>query len=48
MQFDIKEASMQITKGLAFDVVIDATGSSRAVYNLPYRNRKGSKLKIPP
>jgi threonine dehydrogenase-like Zn-dependent dehydrogenase len=41
---DIKEEAMKITGGLGFDVVFDCSGSTKAVYNLPFITAKGGKL----
>jgi threonine dehydrogenase-like Zn-dependent dehydrogenase len=41
---DIKTAAMDLTKGRGFDVVIDCSGSTRAVYDLPFITAKGGML----
>ena len=44
MKENIRDASERITGGLGFDVVFDCTGSTRAVYDLPFVTAKGGKL----
>ena len=44
MAEDVKKAAMDITDGRGFDVVIDCSGSTKAVYDLPYITAKGGKL----
>lgn len=41
---DIEEATREITDGRGFDVVIDCSGSSKAVHNLPPLVAKGGML----
>jgi len=41
---NIRDAAARITEGRGFDVVFDCTGSTRAVYDLPYVTAKGGKL----
>ena len=41
---DVKKAAMELTDGRGFDVVIDCSGSTKAVYDLPYVTAKGGKL----
>ncbi len=41
---DVKKAAMDLTGGRGFDVVIDCSGSTKAVYDLPYITAKGGKL----
>ncbi len=41
---NIRDASARITGGLGFDVVFDCTGSTKAVYDLPFVTAKGGKL----
>ncbi len=44
MAEDVKKTAMEITGGRGFDVVIDCSGSTKAVYDLPYITAKGGKL----
>jgi (R,R)-butanediol dehydrogenase/meso-butanediol dehydrogenase/diacetyl reductase/L-iditol 2-dehydrogenase len=44
MTDDVKKAAMDITDGRGFDVVIDCSGSTKAIYDLPYITAKGGKL----
>ncbi len=44
MAVDVKQAAMELTDGLGYDVVIDCSGSTKAVYDLPYITAKGGKL----
>ncbi len=44
MAENIRDAAERITGGRGFDVVFDCTGSTRAVYDLPYVTAKGGKL----
>ncbi len=44
MAEDVKKAAMALTGGRGFDVVIDCSGSVRAVYDLPPVTAKGGKL----
>ena len=44
MAEDVKKTAMDITGGRGFDVVIDCSGSTKAVYDLPYITAKGGKL----
>ena len=44
MEESLKDASARITDGRGFDVVFDCTGSTKAVYDLPYVTAKGGKL----
>ena len=44
MAESLKDASERITGGRGFDVVFDCTGSTKAVYDLPYVTAKGGKL----
>ena len=41
---NIRDAADRITGGRGFDVVFDCTGSTKAVYDLPYVTAKGGKL----
>ena len=41
---NIRDAADRITCGRGFDVVFDCTGSTKAVYDLPYVTAKGGKL----
>ncbi len=41
---NVPEASMSITEGRGFDIVIDCSGSVKAVYDLPKITAKGGKL----
>jgi threonine dehydrogenase-like Zn-dependent dehydrogenase len=41
---NIKTAAMGLTNGRGFDVVIDCSGSTRAVYDLPFITAKGGLL----
>ena len=44
MQENIRDAADRITGGRGFDVVFDCTGSTKAVYDLPFVTAKGGKL----
>lgn len=44
MKENIRDAADRITGGRGFDVVFDCTGSTKAVYDLPYVTAKGGKL----
>ena len=44
LEENIRDASQRITGGLGFDVVFDCTGSTKAVYDLPFVTAKGGKL----
>ena len=44
MKENIRDAADRITSGRGFDVVFDCTGSTKAVYDLPYVTAKGGKL----
>ena len=44
MAVDVKQAAMELTGGRGFDVVVDCSGSVKAVYDLPYITAKGGKL----
>ena len=44
MKENIRDAAARITCGRGFDVVFDCTGSTKAVYDLPYVTAKGGKL----
>lgn len=44
LEESIRDASQRITGGLGFDVVFDCTGSTKAVYDLPFVTAKGGKL----
>ncbi len=41
---NIRDAAERITGGRGFDVVFDCTGSTKAVYDLPFVTAKGGKL----
>ena len=41
---NIRDAADRITGGRGFDVVFDCTGSTKAVYDLPFVTAKGGKL----
>jgi (R,R)-butanediol dehydrogenase/meso-butanediol dehydrogenase/diacetyl reductase/L-iditol 2-dehydrogenase len=41
---DVREAAAEITGGRGYDVVIDCSGSVKAVYALPFITAKGGKL----
>jgi threonine dehydrogenase-like Zn-dependent dehydrogenase len=41
---DVKKAAMELTNGRGYDVVIDCSGSTKAVYDLPYITAFGGKL----
>jgi (R,R)-butanediol dehydrogenase/meso-butanediol dehydrogenase/diacetyl reductase/L-iditol 2-dehydrogenase len=41
---NIKEAAMELTDGRGFDVVIDCSGSPKAVYDLPFVTARGGSL----
>ena len=44
MAENIQDAADRITGGRGFDVVFDCTGSTKAVYDLPFITAKGGKL----
>jgi len=44
MKENIRDAAARITGGRGFDVVFDCTGSTKAVYDLPFVTAKGGKL----
>ena len=44
MAENLRDASARITGGRGFDVVFDCTGSTKAVYDLPFVTAKGGKL----
>ncbi len=44
MEENIRDAAERITGGRGFDVVFDCTGSTKAVYDLPFVTAKGGKL----
>ena len=44
MKENIRDAADRITGGRGFDVVFDCTGSTKAVYDLPFVTAKGGKL----
>ncbi|MBR3555190.1 MAG: alcohol dehydrogenase catalytic domain-containing protein [Oscillospiraceae bacterium] len=44
MKENIRDAAERITAGRGFDVVFDCTGSTKAVYDLPFVTAKGGKL----
>ena len=44
MAENIRDAADRITGGRGFDVVFDCTGSTKAVYDLPFVTAKGGKL----
>ena len=44
MTENIRDAAERITGGRGFDVVFDCTGSTKAVYDLPFVTAKGGKL----
>ena len=44
MAENIRDAAERITGGRGFDVVFDCTGSTKAVYDLPFVTAKGGKL----
>lgn len=44
MAVDIKKAAMELTDGKGYDVVIDCSGSVKAVYDLPFITAFGGKL----
>ena len=44
MAENLRDAADRITGGRGFDVVFDCTGSTRAVYDLPFVTAKGGKL----
>ena len=44
MAENIRDAAQRITGGRGFDVVFDCTGSTKAVYDLPFVTAKGGKL----
>ena len=44
MKENIRDAARRITGGRGFDVVFDCTGSTKAVYDLPFVTAKGGKL----
>jgi (R,R)-butanediol dehydrogenase/meso-butanediol dehydrogenase/diacetyl reductase/L-iditol 2-dehydrogenase len=41
---DVKKTAMELTDGKGYDVVIDCSGSTRAVYDLPFITAFGGKL----
>jgi len=41
---NVREAALEITGGRGYDVVIDCSGSVKAVYDLPFITAKGGKL----
>ncbi len=44
LEENIRDAAQRITGGRGFDVVFDCTGSTKAVYDLPFVTAKGGKL----
>lgn len=44
MSADIKKVAMELTDGRGYDVVIDCSGSTKAVYDLPFITAFGGKL----
>ena len=44
MKENIRDAADRITGGRGFDLVFDCTGSTKAVYDLPFVTAKGGKL----
>lgn len=44
MTEDVKKAAMELTGGRGFDVVVDCSGSVKAVHDLPFITGKGGKL----
>lgn len=44
MEVDLKATAKELTEGRGYDVVIDCSGSTKAVYDLPFITAKGGKL----
>lgn len=41
---DVKETALKLTNGIGYDVVFDCSGSTKAVYPLPFITARGGKL----